>query len=228
MTGALVSLLTKLGLSNYWGVFLVALIPTIEVKGAIPVGAALDLDIWLTCLVAFASSLIICPLILLLFKPILNWLKKFKWCKGLADAIEGVFREKAEKATQNGENAENKVRWYKTVVLFLFVALPLPLTGVWTGSGAAVFMDQKYRHSIPPIVAGCAVQSLLFTGLILLFGQGNMKVIDIILWVLTGFIFISLGFFIYKIIKHSKKNKSAEQSEVKTTEVELDETNRGE
>ena len=61
-----------------------------------------------------------------------------------------------------------------------------------------------------------------------LFGQGNMKVIDIILWVLTGFIFISLGFFIYKIIKHSKKNKSAEQSEVKTTEVELDETNRGE
>ncbi len=218
MTGALVSLLKKLGIDSYIGVFIVSLIPTIEVKGAIPVGAALGLDVWLTCLVAFASSLIICPIILLLFKPILNRLKKFKWCKGIADAIENIFREKAEKATQNGEDTENKVRWYKTLVLFLFVALPLPLTGVWTGSGAAVFMDQKYRHSIPPIVAGCAVQSLLFTGLILLFGKDNMKVIDVILWVLTAFIFISLGFFIYKIIKHGRKNKA----EVTTTETPLD------
>jgi len=207
MTGAIVSWLEGIGVNAYWRVFLISIIPTIEVKGAIPVGVASGLNVWVACLLAICSALVVCPIILFLFRPFLNWLKRFKWCKGLADAIEGVFKDKAEKVAKDSVDAENKVKWYKMIALFLFVALPLPLTGVWTGSGAAAFMDQKYRYSIPPIVAGCVIQSILFAVLIILFGQENMAFIDVILYILTAFIFVSLAFFIYQVYKHRKKKE---------------------
>ena len=128
----------------------------LELKASIPVGLAMGLPLWETFLIAVIGSTIPVPFILLLLRPFFRWCKGRPFFHGIAEKLEGRFRKKA-----------SGVRKYSLLGLFLFVAVPLPGTGVWTGSGIAAMLDIRIAHALPVIVLGNCVAGLLM----LLLGQ---------------------------------------------------------
>ena len=158
-----------------------SMFPLIELKGAIPVGVGLGLNTVTSALIAYAgSSLIVIPLFFLLI-PIFNLLKKIKFIKKLVEKIEGVFERKAEELAKkaNGE-AENKRKKMLIWGLFVFVAIPLPMTGVWTGTAIAVFLNVKFKDGFLPLVFGNLVAGTIITLLTLLFKQYVDTIIEVV------------------------------------------------
>jgi len=195
----------------------------IEVRGAITVGINLGLNPWIAYVLSCVSALIVCPILLLCLRPILRALKKTKAFKTFASALEETFAKKAEKIETDAEKEDvsagddavlraKKKRFNKILGIFLFVAIPLPLTGVWTGSAVAAFTDLEYRYSIPAIVIGNFVAGLIITVLNIVLGPYS----SLILLVLGVFVLISLfSFIIAFIIKYTKLKKRKRQNDEK-------------
>ncbi len=186
----------------------VSMFPLIELKGAIPIGTALGENLITSALLAYVGSSIICIPIFFLLIPIFNLLKKIKFIKKFIEKIEAVFKEKAEKLAEksNGgaEEVKNKILIWG---LFIFVAVPFPVTGVWTGTAIAVFLNLKFRQSFLPLVLGNLIAGSLITLLTFLFKD----YVNIIISVLFAIAIIMLIVFITKIIL-AKPNKKEDEN----------------
>ena len=130
-------------LLNHLYVFVLSMVPVIELRGAIPLGAALGLPIWTNYLVSVLGNFVPVPFILLFIRHILAWMKTTKHFAKIALWLE----EKAEKHS-------DKVTRYATFGLFLFVAIPLPGTGAWTGGLVAALLQMRMKHALPSILLG--------------------------------------------------------------------------
>ena len=180
-----------------------SMFPLIELKGAIPVGVGLGLNTVTSALLAYAgSSLIVIPLFFLLI-PIFNLLKKIKFIKKLVEKIESVFERKAEELAKkaNGE-AEDKRRKMLIWGLFIFVAIPLPMTGVWTGTAIAVFLNMKFKDSFLPLVVGNLVAGTIITILTLLFKRYVNIIIDAVFVLAVVLLLVT----IFKIVLSKPKS----------------------
>ena len=130
------------------------MVPVIELRGAIPVGVALDIPIWLCYVICVVGNMIPVPFILLFIRKLAGWMQKskIKFIKKFADWLENKARKNF-----------SKVMKYSALGLFLFVAIPLPGTGAWTGSLVAAFLDMRMKYAIPSILAGVIVAGLLIS-----------------------------------------------------------------
>lgn len=183
---------------------LVSMFPLIELKGAIPIGTGLGLDLITSALLAYSgSALIVIPIFFLLI-PIFNLLKKIKFIKKIILKIEAVFEEKAKKVSKNAtDKPENQVRKFLMVALFIFVAVPFPVTGVWTGTAIAVFLSMRFRDAFLPIILGNLVAGIIIT-IITFFFQAY---VDAIITILLIIALIMLTIFIVKLIKSKPKTE---------------------
>ncbi|MBQ7876514.1 MAG: small multi-drug export protein [Clostridia bacterium] len=160
-----VSVVTALGFSaasaNYLYVFLISMVPIVELRGAIPIATALGLDPVVSYIIAILGNVLPVPFILLFITPFCNLLKKtklFRW-----------FPEWLERKVQKNEA---KVTKYKNLGLFIFVAIPLPGTGAWTGALVASFIGYKFRDAFLAISGG-----VLSAGLIMSVGSWLVKLL---------------------------------------------------
>lgn len=144
-------------------VFLCAMIPIIELRGAIPLGAALDLHPLWNYALAVVGNLIPVPLILLFIRAILDGMERVPCFEKLVRWL----RAKAEKG-------RGKVEKYAVVGLAVFVAIPLPGTGAWTGSLVAALMGMRFPKAMISVIAGVLAagvfMSLLSYGVVAAFG----------------------------------------------------------
>lgn len=124
-------------------VFLCSMVPIIELRGAIPIGAALGLPVYVNYIISVIGNIIPVPFILLFIRAILQWMKKVPKLNKIAIWVE----EKAEKN-------KSKVLKYATFGLFVFVAVPLPGTGAWTGALVAAMLDMRMKRAFPAILFG--------------------------------------------------------------------------
>ena len=124
-------------------VFALSMVPVIELRGAIPLGAALGLPIYTNYLVSVVGNFLPVPFILLFIRHVLGWMKTTKHFSKIALWLE----EKAEKHSDKGLR-------YATFGLFLFVAIPLPGTGAWTGALVAALLRMRMKYAIPSILLG--------------------------------------------------------------------------
>ena len=196
----------------YWVTAIISVVPTIEVRGAITVGIGLGLHPAIAWIFSCISALLICPILLLCLKPLLNLLKRVKIFKKLADGLEYMFAAKARKlaAEQGVAVKESSIIWKKSLGVFLFVAIPLPLTGVWTGSAVAAFLDLKYRYSVPAIILGNFVAGGIITLLNIILGEYS----GIIIIVLMVFCIISIiSVCITVAVKNKKKTSLSKEQE---------------
>ena len=131
-------------------VFGISLLPVLELKAAIPLGIAMGLPLWQTFVIAVIGSTLPSPFIFLLLRSFIVWCKKTRLGKKLADYIE-----------HNIEKKSGRVRKYSLLGLFVFVAIPLPGTGVWTGSSIATVLDLRLKHALPVIFLGNCVAGIL-------------------------------------------------------------------
>ena len=131
-----------------------SMLPIIELRGAIPLGAALGLPWWQNYLIAVVGNMLPVPIILLFVKAVLNWMVK---CRvKLFNKIANKMFEKAEK---NREKIEKYAFWGLT----LFVAIPLPATGAWTGTLVASLFDMKFWKSLLAAFIGVLIAGVVMT-----------------------------------------------------------------
>jgi uncharacterized membrane protein len=132
---------------------IVSMIPIVELRGAIPLGAALlDMEIWETLVLSVIGNLIPVPFLILLTRPLFSWLKKTKVFSGIVAKLESRVEKKADKVMKNA-----------ALGLFLFVAIPLPGTGAWTGSMIASLFDMRFKYALPSICIGVVVAGIIMT-----------------------------------------------------------------
>lgn len=131
-------------LSIEFTVLLTAAMPIIELRGAIPVGISLGLSPIHATILAFVGSMIPVPIILFTIRPIFNAMKVTKVFRGLVERL--THRSMSKNA--------HKIQKYGAWALIPIVAIPLPGTGVWSGSLAAALLDIRFKWAFPAILIG--------------------------------------------------------------------------
>ena len=190
---------------------IMSLVPLIELKGGIIFARGASLNFFESFGLSYlGSTLAFIPVFFLLI-PILTLLKKIKWFKAFADKIELFFKDKADSALKKAEKSGKKARtekFYKILGTFIFVAIPLPMTGVWTGTAVAVFLGLKFKDAVLPVVIGNFIAGAIISLLaeIILSASGNLAILDYILY---GLFALAAVMLILVIIKISLKKKSA-------------------
>ena len=123
---------------------LVSMLPVIELRGGIPFGVALGLPYYLAFPAAVAGNLIPAPIIVVYIRRIFMLMRRhLPRLNFLVDRLE-------KKAHLKGK----KVQKFQYLGLWLFVSIPLPGTGVWTGAMAAAFLDMRLKKAMPAITLG--------------------------------------------------------------------------
>ena len=135
---------------------LVSMIPIVELRGGIPFGVVtLGLPYPVAFVAAVIGNILPAPFIIVYIRRIFQFLRShFPRLDGMVDALE-------RKAHLKGR----KVNKYKYLGLLLFVAIPLPGTGAWTGALAAAFLDMPLRKAMPSIILGVILAGCIMTGL---------------------------------------------------------------
>lgn len=148
----LAELISNLGAGEALATFIVAMLPIVELRGAIPVGVAFGLPVWQAALISIAGNILPVPFIIAFIRVIMDWLRP----KSRTMAKFVAWLEK--KGT--GPKAD-KVRAAEFWGLLVFVAIPLPGTGAWTGSLVAALLDIRMKRALPPIILGVLVAALI-------------------------------------------------------------------
>ncbi|MDR1043370.1 MAG: small multi-drug export protein [Clostridiales Family XIII bacterium] len=128
---------------NQLYVFLISMLPVVELRGGLPVASALGIPFWEAFILCCAGNILPVPFILFFLRKIFDILKKYRRTAKLVFWLE----DKAKKA-------EKKIGKYEMFGLFLFVAIPLPGTGAWTGALIAAVFDMRIKRALPAIAAG--------------------------------------------------------------------------
>jgi len=132
---------------------LVSMVPIIELRGGLPFGVALGLPYHLAFPAAVLGNLIPAPFIIVYIRRIFELMRRYMpRLNGLVDKLEKKAHLKGQKVTK-----------YKYIGLWLFVAIPLPGTGAWTGALIAALLDMPLRKSIPSIFLGVVTAGLIMT-----------------------------------------------------------------
>ncbi len=135
--------------------FFVAMLPILELRGAIPLGVGMGLNHMTAMLVSMIGNFVPVPFIILFIRRIFKWLRRrFDRVATVLDKIERRARGKWE-----------KVHMYQFWGLMILVAIPLPGTGAWTGALIAALMNMRLRNAMCAIFLGVVVAGFLITGL---------------------------------------------------------------
>ena len=130
------------------------MVPLIELRGAIPVGAGMGLEFLPNYLVSVVGNMLPVPIILLFVKSVLNWMAK---CR------VQFFNKIAAKLFEKAEKNRNKIEKYAFWGLALFVAIPLPATGAWTGTLVAAVFDMKFWKSMLSALIGVMIAGVVMS-----------------------------------------------------------------
>ena len=135
--------------------FIVAMVPIIELRGAIPIGVGLGMGHWSAMLISIFGNLVPVPFIIIFIRRIFMWMrKKLPKLGGLVDRME-----------KKVENKKEFMYKWQLIGLVILVAIPLPGTGAWTGALIAALMDIRLKAAFPAIALGVVIAGLLVTGI---------------------------------------------------------------
>ncbi|MEE0969841.1 MAG: small multi-drug export protein [Clostridia bacterium] len=133
-------------------VFICSMIPVIELRGAIPLGTSFGMGMLETYVISVIGNILPVPIILLFVKAVLDFMKKVKGLSRIALWVEA----KADKH-------KGQIEKYAYIGLFIFVAIPLPGTGAWTGALIAALMKMKFWKSFLFVALGVLCAGIIMT-----------------------------------------------------------------
>jgi uncharacterized membrane protein len=135
--------------------FLMAMVPVVELRGAIPYGVVAGLSVPEAFILAVLGNLAPIPFLVVFTRKVFEWLRtKSEWLDRLVRRLEA-------KADKNKE----LVQKYEFFGLMLLVAIPLPGTGAWTGALVAAMMNMRLKRAMPAITVGVIVAGIIVTTL---------------------------------------------------------------
>lgn len=130
-------------------VFLLSLLPVIELRGGILAAKLLNLEMLPAFFICFVGTILPTPFILLFINKIFDWMRNTRLVK-LVDRME-----------EKGRSKFDKINRYKTLGLLVFVAIPLPGTGAWTGSLAAALMKMDFKSAMLSVALGTLIADVI-------------------------------------------------------------------
>lgn len=133
-------------------IFLVSMIPILELRGGLLVASLLHVDMWRAIPICIIANAIPVPFILLLITQIFAFMKKHNILVGLVDRLESKAMGRSE-----------KIQRYEFWGLVAFVGIPLPGTGAWTGSLIAALLRIRMKKAIPAIALGLIMATVIMT-----------------------------------------------------------------
>ena len=132
-------------------VFIISMIPILELRGALlVVGPLLGVPVATAIPLCIIGNIIPVPFILLLITPIFKWMKGTKTFKPMVDKLEAKAMSKSD-----------KIEKYEFWGLVLFVGIPLPGTGAWTGSLIAALLGVKFKKAFPAVILGICIATVI-------------------------------------------------------------------
>lgn len=147
---------------KYLYVFFISMVPLIELRGAIPAAGLLGLPLIPSYVVSIVGNMLPVPVIFFLARKVLEW-----GCD--KPVIGGFFTWCLEKGKKGGEKLKATAGRGLFLALLLFVGIPLPGTGAWTGTLAASILDMDFKQSVVAVMLG-----VLLAGVIMLLATGGV------------------------------------------------------
>lgn len=146
-------------LKNYFYIFFISMVPLIELRGAIPVAYVMkaanpDFNLLIAYVVIAIGNMIPVPIIYFFARKVLEWGKD-------KPVIGGFFTFCLEKGEKGGKKLQEKAGKGLMIALMLFVGIPVPGTGAWTGTLAASILDMDFKTSIRAVVFGIAIAGII-------------------------------------------------------------------
>lgn len=145
-------------LKKYIIVFLISMLPLVELRGAIPVAVGMDLPKLVSFIICIIGNMLPVPIIYLFARKVLIWGKDKK-------VIGKFFTWCLQKGEKGGKKLESKAGKGLYWALFAFVAIPLPGTGAWTGTLAASFLELDFKKTIIAVMTGVLCAGLIMMAL---------------------------------------------------------------
>lgn len=133
-------------------VFLISMIPILELRGGLIVSSLLQVPILQAIPLCIVGNIIPIPFILLFIKQVFKWMKKIRLFRGLIERLENRAMSKSD-----------NIRRYEFWGLALFVGIPLPGTGAWTGSLIAALLDVDFKKAILAELLGIAIATVIMS-----------------------------------------------------------------
>lgn len=137
-------------MSSQFVVFVISMIPLLELRGGILVARMLDIPMWQAIIACVAGNILPIPFILLFIKKIFAWLKPVKFFGRIIDWLEA-----------RAMNKSDKIKRMEFVGLMLFVGIPIPGTGAWTGALIASLLDIDVKKSSAAILCGIVIATVI-------------------------------------------------------------------
>ncbi len=195
---------------------IISMFPIIELKGAIPIGMSVDyfgeyaLDGTSAFLLSLLGSSLVVPIIALIFTPIVRWLKGTKVFKRVGEFIDQkVTRHKTDidnKVNKSKSNTKSTI--VKCLLIFAFVAIPLPLTGVWTGTCVAVAVGLNLWQTCLSVILGNVVAGLIIVFVCSVFPE----IITILSIIFMVIVLVLVAIILFKIFLPKKDANSIESA----------------
>lgn len=155
MVDYIVEAITGADVGKYLATLIISMIPVIELRGAIPIGVGLGLTHIEAMAISVIGNMLPVPFIILFIRPI------FKWMTQKSEKLGRLARKLEAKA----EGKWDRIHRFQFFALTLFVAIPLPGTGAWTGALIAAVMNMRLRNALPSVLLGVVIAGILVTGL---------------------------------------------------------------
>jgi len=131
-------------------VLLLAAVPLIELRGAIPLGIGLGLNPWEVYIISVIGSTLPAPFLILLFRKVLDFMEKHNIMKWFTDFLNNHIYKKSK-----------KLKAANILGIYLFVAVPLPSTGAYTGSALSSILNIRLKYALPAIFLGNMTAGLI-------------------------------------------------------------------
>jgi uncharacterized membrane protein len=141
-------------LSSYMLVFFISMVPLIELRGAIPYSQVMGLPLLQSYIIAILGNMLPVPIIYLFARKVLEW-------GADKPLMGGFFTWCLDKGKRGGEKLQSKAGRGLFVALLLFVGVPLPGTGAWTGTLAASLLDFDFKSSVLAVMGGVIVAGII-------------------------------------------------------------------
>lgn len=189
---------------------IISMFPLIELKGGIPVGMSSDfwgeyaLNGTVSFLLAMLGSCLVVPIVAVIFKPIVEWLKRTKLFRKIGHMIDAKVKNHSDSFNAKAKEEKSAVKktWAKILFVFSFVAIPLPLTGVWTGTCVAVAIGLNFWQTCLSCILGNMVAGLIIVTVCSVFPEFTT-----ILFLI--FLLVIIVFILYSILKRIISNRKS-------------------
>ena len=139
---------------NYIIVFLISMVPLVELRGAVPYAITMGLPVLPSYIIAIIGNMLPMPFIFFFARKVLEWGKD-------KPIIGGFFTFCLEKGHKGGEKLKEKAGNSLYLALFLFVGIPIPGTGAWTGTLAASILDMDFKKSVKAVISGVILAGII-------------------------------------------------------------------